>query len=912
MWNRRAWRWIAAGVIAYAVIYWLWLTAGWLAPEWGGGLRGQIAGLQFVPVNLALMALAWHAARRAPVSEVRRCMALLAAAIAVAMLANGIAAFIHHVRHADPDRMWWPNVPFAVFYPLTTIALLTLPRAPRARGEHRKFLFDAIVVLIGGGLAAWYLVVIPTALTGERSSPETFFNIAYPVGDLLVISGLVTALLRRPMRGQRRALHLLLAGMALYILSDLASENVIQEIGEWVSGWTDVTFMAAYCLLAVACYRYVFDPVPPPAPDGPEAMAQPFSPLPYVSLTLCYVLVLLEAGRHPTTRLSALTVSAMVLTFLVVLRQVQAVRENARLVALRATEVNEARFRSLIQHSSDVIAIIDADGAVQFVSPSIKRVLGYDAPELHGRSLLDLLHPDDRSRGREILSRNGMAAGGPGEPTEPVEWRVRHRDGRWLDLETVGTNLLHDPTVRGIVINTRDVSERRLLEAQLKLQAFHDPLTGLANRSLFVDRVTHALARARRTRSSIAVLFIDLDNFKTINDSLGHVAGDRLLVAAAVRLVGCVRTSDTAARLGGDEFAVLLENAVGEHSAPAVAERITTAMEAPFTVEGKEIFVSASVGIADGTLADGEGPGTASDLLRNADMAMYTAKGRGKARYALFEDRMHREALERLEIEGDLRRAVDRDEFSLVYQPIIDLKTGAVSGVEALCRWNHPRRGLVYPAQFIPLAEETGLIVPLGVWVLREACRQARVWDPRVDAGFTMTVNVSGHQLQHAGVVEVVRGALEDCGWPASRLVLEITESVLMQNADVMLQRLEALKQVGVRLAIDDFGTGYSSLSYLQRFPIDILKIAKPFVDGIGGMKAEPALARAIIALGETLCLRTIAEGIEVQEQLDGLQALGCQLGQGYYFARPLSGDAMGAMLAERALGVLAPGAFTS
>jgi predicted signal transduction protein with EAL and GGDEF domain len=363
-----------------------------------------------------------------------------------------------------------------------------------------------------------------------------------------------------------------------------------------------------------------------------------------------------------------------------------------------------------------------------------------------------------------------------------------------------------------------------------------------------------------------------------------------------------VRTTDTAARLGGDEFAVLLEDPSGDHRAPAVAERITAAMAAPFVVEGKEVFVSASVGIATCDAANTNGE-AASDLLRNADMAMYTAKSRGKARYELFEQRMHREAMERLEIEGDLRRAVERNEFGLLYQPIVDLKTGAVVGVESLLRWHHPMRGTVYPSQFVPLAEETGLIVPLGTWVLREACRQARVWDPKLDGTFALSVNVSGHQLQHAAVIDMVRGALAEFGWPAERLVLEITESILMQNADVMLQRLEGLKALGVRLAIDDFGTGYSSLSYLQRFPIDILKIAKPFVDGVGSARAESALARAIIALGETLCLTTIAEGIEVQEQLVGLQQLGCELGQGYYFAQPLSGEALGAMLAERLAG---------
>jgi diguanylate cyclase (GGDEF)-like protein/PAS domain S-box-containing protein len=901
MWNSRWPRWVATGIVAYAVSYWGWVTLGWLAPAFGAAFRARIAGIEFFPVNLGLIAVAAYASRRALTPEVRRCMLLLATATVFPFLGNGLSSYAHHYLHRNPDLIWWVNAPLLLYYPIAAASLLALPRAPRAHTEQRKFLFDAIAVLVGGGLAIWYLVVVPT--THDRTPVETFFNFAYPIGDIVVIAGLVTAVLRRPDGGQRTAQQLFLAGMAIYIVSDLADQNIIAQLGEFVASWTDLAAMFSYTLMAWGCVRYATDPAPPAGGDGPATLVQPFSPLPYASLVLCYLLLMLEASRQKVPQhWTVLAVGAVLLTLVVVLRQIQAVRENATLVAQRAAQMNEARLRSLVQHSSDVISIIAPDGTVQFVSPSIKRVLGYEASELIGMSLLNILHPDDVARGREILSRNGMAAAGPGEPTEPVEWRVRHRDGRWLDLETVGTNLLHDPIVRGIVINTRDVSERRLLEAQLKHQAFHDPLTGLANRSLFIDRVTHALARARRSRSTVAVLFLDLDNFKTINDSLGHVAGDRLLVAAAVRLVGCVRTTDTAARLGGDEFAVLLEDPSGDHSAPAVAERITAAMAAPFTVEGKEVFVSASVGIADAEAASTNGE-AASDLLRNADMAMYTAKSRGKARYELFEQRMHREAMERLEIEGDLRRAVERGEFLLLYQPIVDLKTGAVSGVEALLRWQHPMRGVVYPSQFIPLAEETGLIVPLGMWVLREACRQARIWDPKLDGTFTLTVNVSGHQLQHPSVIDMVRGALAEFEWPAERLVLEITESILMQNADIMLQRLDALKSVGVRLAIDDFGTGYSSLSYLQRFPIDILKIAKPFVDGIGTAQAESALARAIIALGETLCLRTIAEGIEVQEQLIGLQQLGCELGQGYYFAQPLSGEAMGAMLADRLAG---------
>jgi predicted signal transduction protein with EAL and GGDEF domain len=354
-----------------------------------------------------------------------------------------------------------------------------------------------------------------------------------------------------------------------------------------------------------------------------------------------------------------------------------------------------------------------------------------------------------------------------------------------------------------------------------------------------------------------------------------------------------VRTADTVARLGGDEFAVLLEDAEHDSGAIAVVERIVHALRHPFSLDGREVFATASIGVA---IAGEEE--TSSDLVRNADMAMYLAKRDGKARYQIFEPQMHTQALERLELEADMRRAIDREEFVVHYQPIVLLHTGEITGVEALVRWQHPRKGMIGPPLFIPIAEETGLIVPLGRWVVRDACRQAQRWQAMRGVPLTLTVNISGYQLQGESVVDDVRGALADSGLDPRQLVLEITESVLMQHNEILLERLRALKAIGVRLAIDDFGTGYSSLGYLQRFPIDILKIDKSFVDNVGMTGGEPALARAVIALGETLRLQTIAEGIEQRRQLNGLQELGCEMGQGYYFARPVAASAIDAILA--------------
>jgi diguanylate cyclase (GGDEF)-like protein len=420
-------------------------------------------------------------------------------------------------------------------------------------------------------------------------------------------------------------------------------------------------------------------------------------------------------------------------------------------------------------------------------------------------------------------------------------------------------------------------------------QAFNDPLTGLANRTLFLDRLEHALLRAERSGTAVTVLFLDLDRFKVVNDSLGHAAGDELLVAVAGRLKGCLRKAETAARLGGDEFAVLLQESRERDEGPRVAERMLAALRDPFMLHGNEVFITASIGIATGREE-------ADDLLRNADVAMYRAKATGKDRHEVFEPGMHAAAVARLELEGDLQRALERDELILNYQPLVSLGTGGVLGVEALVRWRHPRRGLVPPMDFIPLAEETGLILPIGRWILTEACRQVASWQ-RENPGLTLTVNISGLQLQSPGLDEDVRRALESSGVPPRTLVLEITETTLMHDSEASVGRLQALKALGVRLAIDDFGTGYSSLRYLHRFPIDLLKIPKPFVDGLADEDDEGVLVRSIIALSRNLGLATVAEGIEHPLQAARLLELGCALGQGFHFFRPLEADAVGALL---------------
>jgi diguanylate cyclase (GGDEF)-like protein/PAS domain S-box-containing protein len=551
-----------------------------------------------------------------------------------------------------------------------------------------------------------------------------------------------------------------------------------------------------------------------------------------------------------------------------------------------ALQASEAELRALVGAMSDVIVVVDRAGRYLAIVPSAVEPRHRPPKEWVGRRLADVLPPDHAATVMACIARAL-------ETRRAVEVEY--------SLEVDGAPVWFLGTIsplneNAVVWVARDITSRKALEAQLAYQALHDPLTGLANRALFRDRVEHALAGAARSSAQVAVLFLDLDDFKTVNDSLGHGEGDRLLRMVAGQLLNATRGCDTVARLGGDEFAVLLENVRTDADVIVVAERIGAALRSPATQVGSATPVSASIGIARASDA-----ADAEELMRNADMAMYTAKSQGKGRYAIFAPAMHRALVDRIALETDLRRAIEEGQLRLLYQPIVELESGRVIAAEALVRWAHPERGLLPPSAFIPVAEETGLIVPLGRWVIREACRQAATWripgegehgegDPDME-GPAVTVNLSARQFQHSELARDVAAALSECALAPNRLVLEITESVIMRDTEVTLDRLQELKALGIRLAIDDFGTGYSSLSCLQRFPIDVLKIDKAFVDGVVFGRNDAALARTIIALGDMLSLRTVAEGIEDPEQGRLLRELGCELGQGYLFARPLPAE---------------------
>ena len=559
----------------------------------------------------------------------------------------------------------------------------------------------------------------------------------------------------------------------------------------------------------------------------------------------------------------------------------------------------EALFRTLVQDASDVILIVGDDRRVRYATPSAVDIFG--AVTVEGTRLTDLVAPDagdDVDRVLDLMLTLGSDGSAPGYLLQ-----IERLDGRTAVLEVRWSDLRADSTVGGLVLTLRDVTEQHELEEELKYRAFHDALTGLPNRSLFAREAAGALETARAAGRTVGVLFVDLDDFKMVNDTMGHSVGDELLVAVAARLAGAVRESDTAARLGGDEFALLIDDAAGPEAVDAFAERIVTAFTQPFTLSGASVLASATVGVATS-----QDSGDADEVLRHADLALYAAKASGKRRWRHYQPVLTTGMLRRREIQDALEDAVHNSAFTLAYQPIVVLTSGEIAGFESLLRWPHPRWGMMLPGQFISLAEETGLIVPLGSWVLRQSLRDMAQWRRALaaaqpagaDGGLPaphVSVNVSARQFRDPGFAGSVQRALDEAGLPASALLLELTESLLLRRSDEVRADLAELKEVGVRLAMDDFGTGYSSLSYLLDLPIDVLKIDKTFVTGIASSRRRHALVEGIIRLARTLEVEVIAEGIESETERELLAAMGCQFGQGFLLSVPVDAGTAAAML---------------
>jgi diguanylate cyclase (GGDEF)-like protein/PAS domain S-box-containing protein len=564
---------------------------------------------------------------------------------------------------------------------------------------------------------------------------------------------------------------------------------------------------------------------------------------------------------------------------------------TARKAAEEALRKSEERYALAALGANDALWDWDVPQDRFYVSGRWAEMIGFDPAEIGARpeDWMTRVHPDDR---RLLLWQISEHFKGATRHLE-IEYRLQHRSGafRWMLMRGVSVRNDKGEVVR-LAGSQTDVTARRHAEDQLRHDALHDALTGLPNRALFMDRLGQALARMRGKGDAFSVLFIDLDRFKVVNDSLGHLAGDELLIATAKRLLSCVRPEDTVARLGGDEFTVLLD---GDEDPAESAARIQRVLSTPLTLAGQELVSTPSIGIAHGRLHYE----TAEEILRDADLAMYGAKSRGRAIHAEFDPSMHKSAVALLQLETDLRRAVERNELTLRYQPVVSLQTGAIAGFEALVHWNHPQRGLLRPLEFVPLAEETGLVVQVGEWVLREACRQTRAWQQRWPVkALTVGVNLSARQFLSGDVVDTVARALGDSGLPPRSLRLELTESMLMDNATQAAQVLAQLRALGVSLDLDDFGTGYSSLAYLHNFRLDTLKIDRSFVARGTEAGGSWEIVTAIVNLARGLRLTLIAEGVENDQQLEELRRLGCEYGQGYLFGRPLLARDMEALLA--------------
>lgn len=562
-----------------------------------------------------------------------------------------------------------------------------------------------------------------------------------------------------------------------------------------------------------------------------------------------------------------------------------------------ALRESEERFEIVARATNDAIWDWDLVTNVVWRNEGCQTLFGYTAEEIiaHISWWYEFIHPEDKERViygiHAVIDR--------GEAFWSDEYRFRRGDATYsyiIDRAYV----VHDHNGKPVrmIGGMMDISDRKRAEEQLRYNAFYDALTGLPNRILFMDRLHQTIERAKRHKNYLfAILFLDIDRFKVINDSLGHNIGDQLLIAFSRRLEACLRSVDTFVRLGGDEFVILLEDITSFSDATHVAERIRQELALPFNLGGHEVFTTTSIGIALSTTVYDQ----PEDLLRDADIAMYRAKALGKARYEIFDPVMHTQALILLQVENDLRRAIERQEFRIYYQPIVELQTGIVIGFEALLRWQHPSQGLVLPATFIPVAEETGLIVPIGYWILRSACRQLCLWQRFSAKSLTISVNLSGRQFSQPDLIDQIDQILQETGLDASSLSLEITESMIMEDESATATLLQ-LRNLGVKVSIDDFGTGYSSLGRLHHFPINVLKIDRSFVSGIGVSEGNLEIIQAIVTLAHQLGMDVITEGVETLEQLLELRKLKCEYGQGYLFSRPLDSLAAEALIMSLSL----------
>ena len=839
-----------------------------------------------------------------------------------------VAASIGARRHPRPWRFPWGCVALALVLSAMGDVVYNMldvfDRAPLDVSAADPFWLSAYVVLaiglcsliVGGrgvrtvdvdgliDIASFTVLAVIVALRftvlgdivadGSLTMFTRSVSAAYPLLDAILLGVIAQAIVSRRLHGLSGVF--VSCGVGLWLISDLSSWWITDPA--LYSRWSHVIWMLGSASLAASTWASLSIETSDERAFVAVRVTDARILMSLVPLLVPGVIEVWEFSHGVDANPVPLFVATATLVVLAFMRAARLVRSRNRQEA--ALQHTTRFYAALAENSSDAVIVVDRRGLIINDAPNLVAMLGRQGTPTVGMDAIGLLRPPDQERAHIALDRWWQTCG----VVTDAEVCATHADGsdRWFGVRA--SNLSADPAVGGMVINLRDITDRKRAEQQLSHHAFHDSLTGLANRALFHDRLEHALERTAHTGAEVAVVYLDLDGFKVINDTSGHEAGDRVLGDVATRLTGIVRNADTVARLGGDEFAILIEGTPRPlEEAETVADRVLQLFDTPFVIDVQEVLLSASIGITVGDIAS-----TASSMLRDADVAMYRAKTTGKGKWSLYESAMRAAALERLELDRDLHHALDKEELRLLYQPVVELKTNVIVGFEALIRWNHPTLGVIEPDSFISIAESNGTIVEVGRWILAEACRTGAHWQRTYpSAPVSIAVNLSGRQISTPDIVEDVASALRQSGFDPSSLVLELTESVLVQDPETAATRLHELRALGVKVAIDDFGTGYSSLSYLRQFPIDILKIDRSFTETITNQTRTPALVRGLLDLARTLHMHTIAEGIEHTLQLDSLRDQGCDFGQGFLFAKPLSGADAGTLVAQRELARATP-----
>ena len=859
-----------------------------------------IAAWGSFPIIITLLVLLWPVMTdHALTSKRRLAFRLIFAAEVLDIVAS--AGWGYSELTASVAYGAWPDVLWLFYYPLVAAACITLYFDVGGRMNTMRSLVDFATLVVGFGALLWFTALAPLATMNSHELAQNWSAASYGIGNgICIIAGAMLAMQITDWRSER-AIAWLVVALVATLVSDLVWVNTQLRQDSATALPMDLVYHIFYLCLVASAYTQRQQRKLNSSTDGLQGDLR--GSLPLVALMVGVVALLDDRLQLAHIQSPVLVFVVLAATLLVVIGQALATREVVGLNRQVATRRFDERLTELVRRSSDMIAIIDREGIIRYASPSSEVLLGASPNDLDGRRIEDVLgHAGVQLRSvfEEVLQSP--------QSEKTASFSIPQQNGEKRSYKMVIANLCHVESIGGVTLNIRDTTDATRLNDQLRTLAFHDPLTLLANRSLFSDRVHQAIKRIVDGMTP-AVLFIDLDNFKTVNDSLGHSAGDALLRNFAHRLVQCTRSGDTVARLGGDEFAVLIDHAPNIEAAMAVARQITDACRQPFDLEGKQARVGASIGVA---LSDRTS--TVERLLRNADAAMYSAKSHNKGHAEAFQPEMLRAARRRMRVENELTTAIAQQQFEAHYQPIVDLASRHLVGVEALMRWRHPKRGLVLPNHFIALAEETGQIVPMTQWMLNRACADGAGLqrDVALGQGLRVSVNVSSRYLNQGHVAEDVRNALGQHRLAPDCLILEVTESLLLENSKHIERTFAELKTIGVRLALDDFGTGYSSLSYLHRLPIDILKIDRSFVERLGrddggndGADAA-ALAKAILSLADALGLDTVAEGIEFDAQRDILLTLGCKVGQGYLFGKSVPAEEILEVAATRRRRVLA------